>query len=268
MSFSPSGIVTLLTDFGTADPYVAAMKGVLLGVESRLSVVDASHAVPPQRVATAAWLLRHYAWEYPEGTVHVVVVDPGVGSAREAVVIEAGGQLFVGPNNGFAALALGDRPHRAWRIDPERLGLEGISHTFHGRDLFAPTAGRLAAGRLSPDGVGPATVLVPGAVPPARRVGLEWHGQVVHVDRFGNVITSLSRAEVAPEEVAWVEVRGRRIEERVDFYAAAAEGRLVVLFGSGGHLEISRVNGDAAAELGAAAGDAVICGTAGSPGDG
>ena len=140
------GTVTLTTDFGTGDPYVGAIKGVLLSTSPQIQLIDLSHDVPPQDILAGAYLLQHAAVEFPAGTVHLAVVDPGVGSARRALVVDAGGYHWVGPDNGLFSFALGLPGARAFEITHPDLQRDRLSATFHGRDLFAPTAARLAAG--------------------------------------------------------------------------------------------------------------------------
>src|SRR5262249_38210989 len=143
----PAPVVALLTDFGTADGYVGVMKGVLLGIAPRAQVVDLSHDVPPQQIATGAWIL-HTAWRYfPPDSIFVCVVDPGVGGARRPVALRAGDRLFVGPDNGlFSYILASEPPESAVILDNPRFHLTAPSATFHGRDIFAPAAGHLAAG--------------------------------------------------------------------------------------------------------------------------
>jgi len=259
MTFAPSGIVTLLTDFGSSDGYVAQMKAVMLRVSPKLRFVDISHDVAPQDVAQGAFLLDVSARWFPAGTVHLAVVDPGVGSERAAIAMVAGGHALVGPDNGLlmhAAETLRDSTHRAWRLDnvtaPGEAGTEpaapvpqGLlsSFTFHGRDLFAPAAALLAAGLREPESLGrpidPGPALVPSVEGPDR-------GRVVHVDRFGNLITSLSAETL--DQVVSLEIGGHRVPTGVRFYAEAPAGTPVFLAGSSGRIEVS-VRGGAAADL-------------------
>jgi S-adenosylmethionine hydrolase len=287
----PNGIITLLTDFGEQDYYVPAMKGAMLRVCPTLKIVDAGHRVPPQRVATAAYLLAHYAMEFPEGTVHLVVVDPGVGSSRKVLVARLGGWLVVGPDNGFASplaraymraalepedSALGQRarqpgldvaPEASMEdlvpqfrcADVEALGYGEASATFHGRDLFAPLAARLACGDLAFHEVGP--LFTPVGLPEPRIVSGEGvlAGEVIHVDRFGNLVTNIGAERLSGRTPRCLEIAKTRVDRFVRTYADAPAGTLVFLLGSGGEVEISLVNGDAAAHLRASAGDPVLC---------
>lgn len=243
-----SGILTLLTDFGTSDHYVAAMKGVVLQRDPTLRIIDLSHDVPAQDVARAAWLLSEAAPWYPPGTVHVVVVDPGVGSARRALVAQVGDQIVVGPDNGLVTLLARGRSMQAWELASPALGLDARSATFHGRDLFAPAGALLASGELGPADCGPE--LEPELLDlPAPRVGeYSARGTVVTVDHFGNLITDLPGSAL-PERVARITIEGRRIDAFVRTYSDAAPGEVVALVGSGGWLEVATAQGSAATDL-------------------
>src|SRR5919109_2622113 len=183
---SAISVVTLLTDFGEKDYFVASLKGVILGINPQARIIDLSHQVSPHKIAEAAYLLKSCYRYFPDGTVHLVVVDPGVGSDRPAIALEAGEHFFVGPDNGVFTYL------------PEATGTivtlptpEGASPTFHGRDLFGPAAARLAAGaeltELGEPGEPPMKLANAWAEP----VGEAWRALVLHVDRFGNVITNV-----------------------------------------------------------------------------
>src|SRR6187402_1895371 len=194
----PSGFVTLLTDFGLSDTYVGVMKGVLARHHPRARAVDLTHAVPPQDVRAAALhLASAWSW-FPSGSVHVCVVDPGVGSGRRILVGEQAGHAFLAPDNGLLSGVLGDSAPR-YALDIGALGLGAVSRTFHGRDVFMPAAARLLRGR-APRELGPA---VDDALrlewPRPAREGSGWRARVVLADRFGNLRTCLTRAELAPE---------------------------------------------------------------------
>lgn len=250
-------IVTLITDFGTRDGYVGEMKGEILARCPGATLVDVTHDVEPGDIQGAAWVLDRVWRRYPEGTVHLGVVDPGVGGERRAVAVEHGGRWFVGPDNGLITRAVQSDGTAARVIDPDSLGLAPASVTFHGRDLFAPAAAWLASGG-GPARVGEAIdpgTLVRLHLPSPERLGPAVRGHVAHVDRFGNLVTDIPSAWVSP--TALIEVAGEEVSGLRTHYGAAAEGDLLALIGSGGMLEISVRNGDAAARLSAGRGDRV-----------
>ena len=241
-----SGIITLLTDFGTRDPFVGVMKGVILGRCPVARIVDLSHEVSPQQVPEGAfWLAKTFVW-FPSGTLHLVVVDPGVGTRRAALVAQACGHLFVAPDNGILAPVLGRDPAgRAYRIDPEPLGLSVPSRTFHGRDVFAPVAAEILAGRLEWDAVGPPqTELVPLPTVPAHRQGAEVRGTVVTVDHFGNLITNIEAEDLAGIDDALVSLETASCPLR-GTYGEVSSGELVGVVGSFGTLEVACRDGNA-----------------------
>src|SRR5258705_6312317 len=164
--WKPSGIVTLLSDFGTEDPYVGMMKGVILSAAPRLAIVDLSHGVPPQNLRVGAWFLAHASAFFPPGTVHVAVVDPGVGSGRKLLVAEDAGHAYLAPDNGILGPVLSPAA-RVYELDPARFARAGASRTFHGRDILAPAAAAVATG-LSPKaaGRGPVVPAAGNALPP------------------------------------------------------------------------------------------------------
>jgi S-adenosyl-L-methionine hydrolase (adenosine-forming) len=245
--------ITILTDFGTADGYVAAMKGVICAAAPRVVVDDATHDVPPGDIVAGAWVLAAYWRHYPAGTVHVAVVDPGVGGDRRAIAIRAAGRFGVGPDNGIFTRVLreaGPGQHTAVALRPPATA----SATFHGRDVFAPAAARIAlAGSL--DGLGPTVadpVLLP--IPEASRDGEVVQGEVVHVDRFGNLITNIGR-DLLPA-AARVSLMGSSCP-LVHTYGVAGAGSLIAVVGSRGVLEVCVRDGNAADALGARRGVAV-----------
>lgn len=256
MSFRPNGIVTLTTDFGLSDAYVAAMKGVILTLAPEARIVDVTHLVPPQQVQVGALILAAAAPWFPAGTVHLAVVDPGVGTRRRPVALFANGQAFVGPDNGLLTLAAGPRaPGRL--LGDRTLTLPHLSSTFHGRDLFAPVAAMLAGG-LAPERLGPpARGLKPLDLPRPRKVRGGWEGQVVAVDGFGNAITNLDEALLARafgKRPVTVTAEGRPIRGISRTYGDHAPGTLVAVIGSAGFLEIAVVNGSAEKGFGLKAG--------------
>jgi S-adenosyl-L-methionine hydrolase (adenosine-forming) len=242
-------VITLLTDFGLDDPYVGVLKAVVLRHCPAVQIVDLSHSIAPyDRLGAAFWLERVFGW-FPDGTVHVVVVDPGVGSTRRAVAVAAHRQVFVGPDNGVLNGVYASDVHaEAREMIPGALGLSSPSRTFHGRDVFAPVAARLAEGSLLFDGVGDRVVLSGEVLLPlVTESGGVWTGQVVTIDRFGNALTNLL-------EPPWpgtfeVCIAGRRVP-LLGTYADAALGDVFALFGSFGSLELAMREGHAASQLG------------------
>lgn len=246
--------VTLLTDFGLRDGYVAAMKGAMLRRVPELRFVDISHEIPPGAIAPAAYVLRQAAPFFPQGTVHLVVVDPGVGGPRRGVACRIGEQLYVAPDNGVLGQVLAlEAPIEAHEILSPLAGDPEPSPVFHGRDLFGPVAARLAAGGSFADvgpEVDPATLLRPGWPEPERECD-GWTAVVIHVDRFGNLVTNLELPDGAPQGVA--ELCGHRLP-LARTYSEVPEGALLALRGSTGLLEIARNGASAADLLGAAPG--------------
>lgn len=251
---SQAGIVTLLSDFGLDDPYVGIMKGVMLSIDPRLTLVDVCHAVPPQDVALGAlWLSHAFGW-FPPGSVHLAVVDPGVGSARRALGVRAGGHAFVAPDNGLLSrVAHGAPRFEARRIDAPSLGLEVSSRTFHGRDVFAKVAALWASKQLRFEQLGPVVddpVMLIAEAPTDD--GTHATGRVIAVDRFGNLITDLP-GQLLSRPGAALEIAGRRLRP-VGTYAEAHEGECVALVSSFGLVEVAARNRSAAELLGTCGG--------------
>lgn len=251
-----SGLMTLLTDFGLTDPFVGIMKAVIWRRAPNVRLVDLTHAIAPQAVGQASyWLERSFVW-LPADTVHLAVVDPGVGTTRAPVVVAAAGHWFVGPDNGLFTFLGRHDPHlRARRIDSAALQLFPEGHTFHGRDVFAPVAAELCAGRLRFEDVGPELAgLAPLTAPlPTQGAG---RGHVVVVDHFGNLITTLDRSALSFEPSS-VELAGSVVPFGRT-YADVGDGELIALFNAFGSLEIAQRNGSAARTLGIGPGAEVI----------
>jgi hypothetical protein len=232
------------------DPFAGIMKGVVLGICPEARIVDLAHEVPAYEIPDAAFLL-HQSWPYfPKGTIHVVVVDPGVGSARRPILVEAAGHRFIGPDNGvFSMLAAPKVRH----ITAERYFRHPISRTFHGRDIFAPAAAHLAAG-ITPAKLGPLIhdhirLTFHEPVRTGRRV---WTGAVLHIDRFGNLITNLAAAEFPAD--AELSVGLETVHRRAATYAEIPYGELFLIAGSSGYLEVSANQTSAAKLLGVGTG--------------
>jgi S-adenosylmethionine hydrolase len=256
-------LVTLLTDFGTQDPFVGEMKGVMACIAPGIRFVDLTHEVAPGNVREAAWVLAKSVPWFPPGTCHLVVVDPGVGSDRRALAAEAGGHRFVGPDNGVLAPALDAaggariREIAVREVDRPRRGT-----TFDGRDRFAPVAARLALGapleELGPEVDDPER---PGSFAPVRE-GDGWSAEIIRIDRFGNLVTTAEEAFLRRElgedwRRARVTAGTMRVEGIRTAYVEADSGQALLSIGGSGVLEISVRDGSAARTLGLQAGDRV-----------
>ncbi len=249
-------IVTLLTDFGTQDTYVGSMKGVILSICPQAQLVDLTHAVPPQNITTGAFLLKTSMNYFPKGTVHLTVVDPGVGSSRKAVAIQSRGHYFVGPDNGLFAAALRDRGFEAAiELTEKKYHLAKVSQTFHGRDIFAPVAAHLAKGVLFSKLGKSLNELVPGTLPLPRPTKEGFEGEVLWIDHFGNLVTNFGNRTLS---VSFRLKIGKRTIDKVGrHYAQAKKGELLVLGGSSGYLEVSVNQGRADKVLKTKIGDKV-----------
>ena len=245
-------VVTLTTDFGLTDPFVGIMKGVLATRAPGVPVIDVSHGVPAQDVLAGALVLRHAVPYFPRGSVHVAVVDPGVGTERRALCVETAGGPLLGPDNGVLALAASVLEiRRIVHLTEERFFLSPRGGTFHGRDVFAPVAAALATG-TSPSALGETVAdMTRVSVPAVRRDGERVTGAVVYVDRFGNLVTNIDMDTVAPfvGELA-VRIGSHRISGVSRSYGAVERGALVAVVNSWGLVEIAARDGSAAAQLG------------------
>jgi S-adenosylmethionine hydrolase len=242
----------LLTDFGLRDPFVGVMKGVLYGAHPTLRVLDLTHGIGAGAVAEGAfWLERSFRY-FPPGTVHCAVVDPGVGSPRCAVVMAAEHHYFVGPDNGLLAeITLRTAHHEVRALDPKRHGLGSVSNTFHGRDVFAVMAGRLAARELAFAQVGDLAQLgVPSPVPGIVSEADGFVGNLLTTDHFGNLITTQRASEVLPAANAEFRLQiAGKVLRSVRTFADAQPNELVALVGSFDTIEVALRGGSAAARL-------------------
>jgi S-adenosylmethionine hydrolase len=246
-------VITLTTDFGLRDPYVGIMKGVLLSVCPSARLVDLTHDISPQDVLGGLLALEAAVPFFPAGTVHLAVVDPGVGSPRRALAVRAAGHCLVGPDNGLLSFVFERAGWTAVALTAPEYRLPEVSRTFHGRDIFAPAAAYLASGvpleRLGP----PVTDPVRLRLPDCRLEGGVLIGQVLDADRFGNLVTSIPAARLAgiPGRGALeLEVGGRRVRGPVDAYAQGGDGEPTAIVGSTGRLEIFVKAGSARDHLG------------------
>lgn len=248
-----NGIITLLSDFGTTDHYVGEVKGAMLRVCTSLRLVDITHDVGPQDIEGASYVLGHSAFAFPPGTVHYAVVDPAVGTARALLACHCQNHFFVLPDNGLLTWVLAGRDFTCRRLEfgPDQMPL---CRTFHGRDLLAPTAARLASGALHFDDCGPEiSPFILQKAPPVR-VEDRLNGHVIRWDRFGNLVTNVSRDDLQGAGVMAVEIGGSRLDGLAQCYGDGVSGDLIALVGSDGFLEISVVMGHAAQILNAVCG--------------
>jgi S-adenosylmethionine hydrolase len=254
------GILTLTTDFGPDGPYVAAMKGVVLGLAPGTQIVDVSHRIAPQNILEGAFVLASIVEAFPAGTVHLAVIDPGGGTDRPLVAVSVAGQWVVAPDNGLVGgVAARHEPEGIWEIANPALRRASVSNTFHGRDILAPAAGHLLRG-LDPDLLGPSrSGVVRLANFDPRPDGRGLVGEVIFRDAFGNLVTNVRADRLgagAPAE--WVvEIAGERIEGLSRTYAERPSGSLVAVVGSSGWVEVAMVNGDAARAIVAGPGTTV-----------
>jgi len=262
MNRNRSGIVTLITDFGWGGEYVGAMKGAILRVNPECRVVDLTHQVEPQNILQAAYILKNTFPFFPPGTVHLAVVDPGVGSRRKAIVVKREGHFFVGPDNGvLSGILEGKETALGYEIKERKYFLSPVSETFHGRDIFAPVAGHLSLG-LDPSRLGPQIHgLKTIALPRPRMVKGELRARILWADSFGNLITNLARRDYGRKlESRLFQIKGNgwKIDRVYRTYGEGLPGRPMALFGSGGFLEISVNRGNARKTLGLEPGDPII----------
>lgn len=261
-------VVTLLTDFGTADYFVGAVKGVMLTINPYVSIVDITHEIPPQDVEAGAFTLLTCYRDFPAGTIHVAVVDPGVGSARRPIVVSAGSHYFVGPDNGIFSYILDtQRPYQIFHLTASEYFREKPSPTFHGRDLFAPVAAALSNG-VKPHKLGPQILDEVRLAPlsPWKQKGGDVKGRIIHIDHFGNCITNFTRADLSHSNQPSFLVKRRTIttfrkffaEESGDTDKRKSKNEVFAIWGSAGFLELAVNGGSAAALLKAKRGDTVI----------
>ena len=248
-----SGIITLLTDFGLEDSYVGVMKGVILGLNPGAAIVDLTHQIKQGDIHQAAHVLQQSCSFFPSGAIHVAVVDPGVGTSRKPILVKSRSQFFVGPDNGlFWPIIKADPQVLIIHLKTRKFFLPYISHTFHGRDIFAPVAGHLSLG-IDPLKMG---LLMENAVSIAdmspTQKGNTLFGRAVRIDHFGNVVTNIHREELARflgNRRMVVRVAQKKIDRLLKTYAEGEHGKLMVLFGSTGHLEIAVNSGRADSHL-------------------
>jgi S-adenosylmethionine hydrolase len=254
-------MITLTSDFGYKDPFVGIMKAVIAGINPQARMIDLSHGIAPQDIMGAALLMRHSVNYFPQGTVHVAVVDPGVGGERRPILIEAGESYFVGPDNGIFSLALADKtPSRIIHLSNPAFHRQPVSATFHGRDIFAPVAAHLSLG-TDPTRIGePLHDFTRITWPAVTAISNGLEGEVVYIDGFGNLFTNVGihALKAFPNANTIVfSVSGVDIEGLATHYAAVANGDFVALMNSCGLLEIAVYRGSAQSRCGARIGDKI-----------
>jgi len=247
-------IITLTTDFGHKGPFVAVMKGVILQHAPEARVIDLTHEIRVHWPAEAGfWLARSFRY-FPAGTVHVAVVDPGVGTERNIIAVELDGHVFLAPDNGLLPTVIGDATdYRAWHLSDEWLERQGWpqpSATFHGRDIFAPLAAEIACGNVAPAAIGPpAEELVPSLLEEPFISHDEIHGSVVTIDHFGNLITNIDESRISAVARPQIRVASLHLDLHTT-YGSVKPGDFLALINSFGVLEIARAEGSAADALG------------------
>lgn len=257
-AFHPNGIITLLSDFGTDSFYVAEMKAAILGIAPRANLVDVTHGVKPQQVAEGSWKLLRAVEAFPPGTIHVAVVDPGVGSNRPILIAQVAEQMVIGPDNGLLEIvAARHTPRGVWRVKLDAFPATERFHTFHGRDVMAPVAARLVKGEalshFTEDLPVAAMVDAESKHRLARREGETVVGRVVYADSFGNLITNIMVDDIPagwePQRIM-VEIGTTTIHGLSRTYSEVPEGDWAVLWGSSGQLELAVVRDSAAQRYG------------------
>jgi S-adenosylmethionine hydrolase len=236
-----SGIVALLTDFGSRDYFVGAMKGVIVSINSEAKILDITHDIAPQDISSAAFTLRACYENFPKKTIFVAVVDPRVGSDRKAILVETEKYYFIAPDNGLLSFVYNknaeDKKFRVVELANERFFLKPVSRTFHGRDIFAACAAHLSNG-VNPSEFGEEIndYVIQIENKPRKLSGGETEAQIIHTDRFGNLITNLRKDELKENFI--LELGGTKIEKMRTYYAEAEKSEVFMIWGSAGFLEI------------------------------
>lgn len=251
-------IIALITDFGTTDYFVGAMKGVILSINPAAQTIDITHEIPPQNIASAGFALRACYNDFPPKTIFVAVVDPGVGSNRKAILVETENYYFIAPDNGLLSFVFDEtEDFRVYELSNEQFFRRPVSRTFHGRDVFAPAAAHLSNG-IKPEKFGAIIKNYVHAAEnkPQNSGENEFAAEIIHIDRFGNLVTNLRKKD-APENFN-LKIAGRIIEKTREFYSEADSAKVFMIWGSAGFLEIVAFNDSAAALLNAEIGQTVI----------
>ena len=251
----PSGVITVTTDFGHKGPFAGVMKGVILSRFPAARVVDLAHDIPAQWPPEAGfWVSRSYSW-FPAGTVHMAIVDPGVGTERDILIVEADGHVFIAPDNGLLGQLLESvEAPRVFKLLPSKikpLQLKPPSATFHGRDIFAPVAAEIAAGRISVDDIGERTAAwTPGWLDEPETMAGKVSGVIVTIDAFGNLISNIDAGLLGQFGEPVANIGGHQIA-MLQTYGRANPGDLLALVNSFGVIEVAKAEGSAAEGLGA-----------------
>lgn len=249
--------IALLTDFGTRDYFVGAMKGVILSINKDAKIIDITHEIEPQNIVAAGFTLEACRRNFPPQTIFVAVVDPGVGSARRAILVAEKEYFFIAPDNGLLSFVFSQTDDfRVYEISDPQYFNHPVSATFHGRDIFAPAAAHLSKG-VRPEKFGPEIAdFVFFPKPKPRRTGPDrLEAEIIYCDRFGNLITNLTPADL-PRSFS-LSVNGRRVDRLQRFFAEAEKDRIFMIFGSAGFLEIAAFQNSAEKLLGARTGDKI-----------
>lgn len=257
---SGTPIITLTTDFGHADPFVGIMKGAILRITPNIHIVDLNHGIPPQDIRAAALTLAASFAYFPQGSIHVAVVDPGVGSERRPIVIHAAGHYFIGPDNGIFGLALkGQESFFIVHLSNEAYHLQPTSRTFHGRDVFAPVAAHLARGVPMAEFGSILKDCVRLAWPAVERAGKFIVGEVIYIDRFGNLFTNIRERDLegAQGDRIRIHLKKSEIQGLSESYAAGDKGKYIALINSWGLVEVASYNDNVASRSSSKIGDKV-----------
>jgi S-adenosylmethionine hydrolase len=251
-------VIALLTDFGTRDYFVGAMKGAILSVNPKAQIIDITHDVEPQNIKSASFTLRACYKNFPAQTIFVAVVDPGVGSERRAILIEAGEYFFVAPDNGLLSFVFHElKNFRVFELTNKPYFAENISSSFHGRDIFAPVAAHLSNGIKPADFGAEITDFVRFEENSPRKISAtEIAAEIIAIDRFGNLVTNLKKKDL-PEKFT-LEIGAARVETVREFFAEGADGEAFMIFGSAGFLEISVFRESAEKSLNARIGQQIL----------
>ena len=256
-------LITLTTDFGYQDPFVGIMKGVIAAINPLVQVIDLSHGVPVHNVMAGALILQHAAGYFATGTIHVVVVDPGVGGFRKPILIEHGGSYFVGPDNGVLSLALDHQsPDSIIDLTNAAFHLQHVSRTFHGRDIFAPVAAHLSLGTTPAELGKPLDTFENLVVPQVVSHGNKLEGEIIYTDNFGNLFTNIRERDLTGllKEHLQISLGGLPLGKLVTTYANVGAGEFACVFNSWGLLEIAINKGNFMQSVGAKVGDKVTVG--------